>query len=115
MTDAPAFTPKERALIRSEFMVRLSSARSIHNGILVKRWATGAKKGQPKLPAAVEGLIARGLLRLDDDGAHWLKATFTPAGFEALRRLAADKRALPPEDYGHLLDELAAMEPAETP
>ncbi|MCW2242569.1 hypothetical protein M2351_007225 [Azospirillum canadense] len=29
-------------------------------------------------------MIERGLLSLVDDGAHWLKATFTPAGIEAL-------------------------------
>ncbi len=43
------FTPRERDLIRREFMLRLSSARSVHEGIL---WVTGEKKGEPKLPVA---------------------------------------------------------------
>src|SRR3712207_3783710 len=43
MTDALDFSPKERDLIRREFLWRLSSARSIHEGILLKRWATGAR------------------------------------------------------------------------
>jgi hypothetical protein len=109
MIDTPEFLPKERDLIRREFMVRFSSARSIHDGILVKRWATGPNKGQPKPAAAVQSMIDRGLLSLVDDGAHWLKATFTPAGIQALRRMAADKRALPPDQYQHLLDELAKL------
>ncbi len=109
MTDTPEFLPKERDLIRREFMLRLSSARSIHDGILVKCWATGPHKGQPKPAAAVQSMIERGLLSLVDDGAHWLKATFTPAGIEALRRMAADLRALPPSQYQQLLDELAGL------
>lgn len=38
-------TPKERALIRNEFMTRLSSTRLLHDGILVKRGATGPNTG----------------------------------------------------------------------
>lgn len=54
-------------------------------------------------------MIERGLLSLVDDGAHWLKAAFTPAGIEALRHMAVDKRALPPSQYQQLLDELAGL------
>lgn len=99
-------TPKERALIRNEFMTRFSSSPSLGDGILVKRWATGPNKGKPKPNPTLQGLIDRGLLTLDDDGRHWLKARFTAAGLAALREMARDKRALPPEDYRHLLDEL---------
>lgn len=109
MTDLPNFLPKERDLIRREFMVRFSSARSLHDGILVKRWATGPNKGQPMPAPAVQSMIERGLSSLGDDAAHWLKATFRPAGSQALRRMAADKRALPPDQYQHLLDELAML------
>ncbi len=109
MTDDLEFTPKERDLIRREFMLRLSSARSLHEGILVKRWATGPNKGQPKPPAAVQSMLERGLVALDDNGSHWLKATFTAKGIMALRRMAADQRALPPGQYQQLRDELANL------
>ena len=109
MIDTPEFLPKERDLIRREVMVRFSSARSLHDGILVKCWATGPNKVQPKPASAVQSMIDRGLLSLVDDGAHWLKATFTPAGIAALRRMAEDKRALPPDQYQHLLGELAKL------
>ncbi len=59
--------------------------------------------------AAVQSIIGRGLLSLVDNDAHGLKATFTPAGIEALRRMAADGRAQPPSQFQQLLDELASL------
>lgn len=103
---------QERDAIRREFMLRFSSARSVHDGFLVKRWATGERKGQPKIAAALQGMIDRGYLRVEDDGGLWLKATFTPAGFEQLRLMAQDPRALPRAQFGQLLDELAALDMA---
>ena len=110
MTQITEFTPQERDAIRREFMIRLSEARSVHEGFLVKRWATGPRKGEPKPSAAVQGLLDKGFLEMRDDGSHWLKATFTAEGFVALKRLAADTRALPPKDFQPLLDELAALD-----
>jgi hypothetical protein len=46
---ALAFTPKDRELIRMEFMDRFGSAVSIHEGFWIKRWSTGPRKGQPKI------------------------------------------------------------------
>lgn len=109
MTRNTDFTPQERDAIRREFMIRLSEARSVHEGFLVKRWATGPRKGEPKPSAAVQSLLDRGFLEMRDDGSHWLKATFTSQGFAALKRLAADAPALPPRDFQPLLDELAAL------
>src|SRR5688572_29968789 len=63
MTDAVNLLPKERELIRREFLWRLSSARSLHDGILLKRWATDARKGAPKVPPAVQSLLDRALHR----------------------------------------------------
>lgn len=105
-SNEPTLSRKERALIRTEFMVRFSSAPRLADGVLVKRWATGAKKGQPKPSATIQGMIERGLMELPDEGGHWLKARFTPAGLNALRRMAADPRALPPNEYQHVLHEL---------
>ncbi|WP_207461252.1 hypothetical protein [Azospirillum sp. SYSU D00513] len=103
------FTPKERDLIRMEFMPRWNSARSIHDGIVVKRWVTGPNKSKPKPSATVPSMLDRGLLSMTDDGRHWLQANFTDAGFAALKRMAADKRALPPDLYQHLIDEITAQ------
>jgi hypothetical protein len=109
MTDAVNLLPKERELIRREFMWRLSSARSLHDGILLKRRATDARKGEPKVPPAVQSLLDRGLVVLGDLDHHGPTARFTDRGFAALKRLARDPRALPARDYRHLLDEIAAL------
>lgn len=101
-------TPRERALIRNEFMVRFGQAPRLENGILVKRWATGPNKGQPKPGAVIQGMLDRGLLELRDDGGHWLRARFTEAGLAALRHMAEDARALPPGEYQHVLVELGS-------
>ncbi|MFD1624858.1 hypothetical protein [Azospirillum griseum] len=102
-------TPRERALIRNEFMVRFGQAPSLASGILVKRWATGPNKGQPKPGTVIQGMLDRGLMELRDDGGHWLRARFTEAGFAALRLMAKDARVLPPGDYQHLIDELRTV------
>ncbi|WP_377810281.1 hypothetical protein ABNQ38_31715 [Azospirillum sp. A29] len=99
-------TPRERALIRNEFMVRFGQAPRLESGILVKRWATGRNKGQPKPGTVIQGMLDRGLLELRDDGGHWLRARFTEAGLAALRHMAEDAGALPPAEYQHVLDEL---------
>lgn len=116
MTDHAALPPKERDLIRREFMRRLTSARSIHDGIMLKRWSTGPRKGEPKLPAAVQSLLDRGLVELADLDRHWPTARFTAAGYDALRRLAADRRALNAQDHAQMIEELAAPDnPAAKP
>ena len=97
-------------MIRTEFMVRFSSAPRLADGILVRRWATGPNKGNPKPSATIQGMIDRGLMELPDDGGHWLRARFTAAGLSALRRMASDPRALPRKEYQHLLDELGMGE-----
>ena len=85
MTDAVNLLPKEREPIRREFMWRLSSARSLHAGILLKRWATGARKGELKVPPAVQSLLDCGLVVLADLDQHWPTAHFTDRGCAALR------------------------------
>lgn len=100
-------TPAERGAIRHEFMVRFGQAPSLRAGFLVKRRATGPERGAPRPSGAVRSMVERGILSLEDDGQHWLRARFTAKGYEALRRLARDRRLLPPDEYGHLLDELS--------
>lgn len=109
MTDDTDFTGAERDLIRREFTRRLSSARSIHDGFLLRRWATGPNKGQPKVPAAVQSMLDRGLVSLDDLDKPWPVARFTSRGFASLKTMAADKRAFSLETHAQLLNEVAAM------
>ena len=113
MTDALDFIATERDLIRREFMLRFSAARSIHDGILLRRWSTGERKGQPKVPAAVQSMLDRGLVSLADLDKPWPTATFTTRGFAALKRMAADRRAFNLKDHEQLLNEVAAMTGAD--
>ena len=110
MTSTAEFTTKERELIRREFMERFGGHRTLAEGLLIRRWATGPNKGRPKFPAAVQTMLDRDLLSFADDGKLWPVVHFTDAGWRALRGLAADKRALAPEAFAHLIDELAASD-----
>jgi hypothetical protein len=109
-SDAPAFTPKDRDLLRMEFMDRFGSAVSIHDGFWVKRWSTGPRKGQPKISPTLASLMDRDLLRLVEAESGMPRACFTEAGLRALIALADDRRAFqPPERYAHLLAEITAL------
>ena len=86
-------------------MSRINDAPSVHEGFHVKRWATGANKGKPKLTAAVQAMLDRGLIVLNDEG-HWPRARFTDKGLQALKIMAADRRALDPDRHRLLIEEL---------
>lgn len=103
------FTAKERDLIRREFQERFGNHRLLANGIQVRRWVTGPNKGQAKFPLPVQTMLDRGLASFADDGKMWPTVHFTTAGWRALRRMADGARALPPDEYRHLLDELATV------
>jgi hypothetical protein len=103
------FTPTERALIRSEFMDRYGEALSLHDGIWLRRWVAGANAGKPKLKSAVQSLLDHGLVQIVDPGRGIAKARFTLAGIEALRAMAANRQQLPPDQYGHLIEELQQL------
>jgi hypothetical protein len=109
-SDAPAFTPKDRDLLRMAFMDRFGSAVSIHDGFWIKRWSTGPRKGQPKISPILAALIDRDLLRIVEAEAGMPRACFTDAGLRALIALADNRRAFqPPQRYAHLLAEIAAL------
>lgn len=114
LTDTADFTAKERDLIRREFQERFGSYRLLADGIPVRRWVTGPNKGRAKFPLPVQTMLDRGLANFADDGKIWPTVHFTPAGWRALRRMADDGRALPPDDYRHLLEELTTVsDPSE--
>ncbi len=95
----------EKELVRCEFISNFGEPQSVTNGFLIKRWATGPKKGQPKLKTAMRGMLDRGLVTLVDEG-YWPRAMLTEKGFKALKRLAAEPRGLDPDRHRFLIDEL---------
>jgi hypothetical protein len=113
MTQKPPtpFDAAERALLRLEFFPRFGQAPSLADGIWLRTWRTGAKAGQPKIPAAAASMLAGGLLELRPAaGPGGTRAYFTEAGYAALRLLAQDRRALDPKQYAHVRHELG-LEP----
>jgi hypothetical protein len=113
MTQEPPspFDAAERALLRHEFFPRFGQAPSLADGIWLRIWRSGAKVGQPKIPAAAASMLARGLLELRPaPGPGGTRAYFTEAGYAALRLLAQDRRALDPKQYAHVRQELG-LEP----
>src|SRR5512143_1446273 len=103
MTDA--FTAAERDLIRREFGAGWGEPRPLAAGIWLRRWASGPRKGAPKLPKAVQTMLDCSLVTIDDAG-HWPVARFTAAGLAALRAMAADARQFDSARFGLLLEEL---------
>jgi hypothetical protein len=100
------FTAAERDLIRLEFMTRHGGFRSLSDGIFLYRWASGPHKGRPKLRKTIQSMLNRGLVEIVDPENAFPYARFTAAGIEALRAMARDRQSLPPDKYGHLIEEL---------
>ena len=100
------FIAKERDLIRREFIVRWGGARSLHEGFFLRRWGSGPQKGTPKVGAIIQSMLGRGLVEIVDPKPGLPFARFTPAGIAALRAMAQHRGMLPPDQYGHLIEEL---------
>jgi hypothetical protein len=98
-------SPAEKDVIRWAFMSRFIDAASVYKGFLVRRWATGPNKGKPKLRVAAQRMLGRGLLNIEDDG-HWPRVTFTDRGLLALKLMVKNWRALDPDRYSLLIQEL---------
>ena len=119
---ADAFTAAERELIRREFGLHFGSYPSIADGIFLRTWRSGPHTGQPKLPPAVQSMMARGLVEVRQERLMY-RAFFTEAGLVALRQLAGDRRYLDPVRYAHVRQELglpvesgiAALRPGGVP
>lgn len=102
---AEAFTAPERALIRHAFGQHFSSYPSVAEGIFLRTWRSGPQAGEPKLPPAIQTMIARGLVEVRMDRRR-ATAFFTEAGLAALRELAMNRRYLDPIRYAHVRREL---------
>ena len=103
---AAPFTASERDLIRREFFRRFGQEPQLAGGIFLRVWRSGPQEGQPKIPAAIQSMAARGFVEIRQVHKMAARAFFTEAGLTALRTLALDRRALNPEQYGHLRHEL---------
>ena len=99
------FTPKERDLLRREFCRHFGQDPTIADGIFLRTWRGGERKGEPKIPPAIQSMLDRGLVRIAS-GRMGPRAFFTEAGLQELRELLRDRRAIDPERFGHLRREL---------
>src|SRR5690348_8328038 len=103
---ASCFTTSERELIRREMGQRFGSFPCLADGIWLRTWRTGERKGQPKIPPALRTMMDRGLveIRQAPRGFH---AFFTEVGITELRLLLRDRRAMDLIRFAHLRLELA--------
>ena len=99
------FTAAEREYIRSELDMFFSTLPSVAEGFQIKTWRGGPNAGKPKIPQAAQGLLDRGIMRLDLTGRLPL-LFFTDAGLEALRTMMADGRLADPKKFAHIRQEL---------
>ncbi|MBV8520841.1 MAG: hypothetical protein JOY71_01700 [Acetobacteraceae bacterium] len=102
---ASPFTAAERDLLRRELCRHFGQDPLIADGLFLRTWRGGERRGQPKIPPAVQTMLDRGLLelRLTPRGP---RAFFTRAGLAALRQLVLDRRAMDPTRFAHLRVEL---------
>jgi hypothetical protein len=99
------FTTGERDYIRRELDIFFSTLPSVAEGFQLKTWRGGPDAGKPKLSPIANGLIARGLMRLDVSG-HLPRLFFTEAGLTALRAMMMDHRLADPKKFAHVRQEL---------
>ena len=99
------FSAGERDFIRRALDRFFSTLPTVAEGVMLKTWRGGPNAGQPKVPPAAQGLLARGLLRLDTSG-RLPTLFFTEEGIEALRAMMRDGRLADPERFAHVRHEL---------
>ncbi len=82
-----------------------STLPSAADGFQLKTWRGGPKAGEPKVPPVAQGLIERGLMRLDAT-LRLPRVFFTEAGLAALRAMMAQPRLANPAKFAHIRQEL---------
>jgi hypothetical protein len=58
------FTAPERDLLRHELCRHFGEDPSIADGLFLRTWRGGERRGQPKIPPAVQTMLERGLLEV---------------------------------------------------
>lgn len=109
---ASSFTTPERELIRREMGQRFGSFPCLAEGIWLRTWRTGERKGELKIPHAIQTMMDRGLVEIRE-APRGFHAFFTETGLAELRLLLRDRRAIDPIRFGHLRRELAVDSPEE--
>lgn len=104
------FTAAERSFIRQELAAAAGRRPSLSAGIRLNLWTSGPRRGEPKIPPVLAGLLERGLMDLPAEELG-RRAFFTQTGLAALRTLYEDGRYLDPDRFGHLRAELGIPEP----
>ena len=99
------FAAAERDYIRSELDLFFSTLPSVAEGFQLRTWRGGPQTGKPKIPQAAQGLLDRGVMRLDLTGRLPM-LFFTDAGLDALRTMMADARLADPKKFAHIRQEL---------
>jgi hypothetical protein len=99
------FSTKERDYIRRELDMFFSTLPTVAEGFMLRTWRGGPQAGQPKVPPVAQGLLDRGLMRLDTT-QHMPRLFFTEAGLGALRAMMADRRFADPKKFAHVRQEL---------
>jgi hypothetical protein len=108
-----ALSAAERDMVRREFGIIFGKPWPLADGIPLKVWGSGPKKGEAKLAQPIQSMVDRGLLEVRDGPFKAPSAYFTERGIEAVRRLLTAKRPqLDPERHGHLWAELGLTAPA---
>ncbi len=108
--DTAGFTPGEREFIRRSLDMFFSTYPRVADGVQLKNWRGGPLAGQPKVPPTAQGLIARGLMRLDVS-QRLPHLFFTDAGLAELRAMMKDRRLADPAKFAHVRQELG-IDPA---
>jgi hypothetical protein len=110
-SDATAgFMPRERDYIRRELDMFFSTYPRVADGFQLKTWRGGPRAGQAKLPPTAQGLVDRGLMRLDTSD-RLPRLFFTDAGMAELRAMVMDRRLVDPAKFAHVRQELG-LDPA---
>jgi 2-hydroxychromene-2-carboxylate isomerase len=99
------FTTGERDYIRRELDRFFTTLPSVAEGFQLKTWRGGPEAGKPKIAPAAQGLIERGLMRLNTAG-RLPRLFFTEAGLAALRMMMTDRRLADPIKFAHIRQEL---------
>ena len=107
---ASAFSPKEREYIRRELDMFFSTFPTVAEGFQLKNWRGGPDAGKPKIPGVAQGLIDRGLMRLDA-GQRLPRVFFTTKGLTELKAMMADGRLADPVKFAHIRAELGIDPP----
>ncbi|MBB2200978.1 hypothetical protein [Gluconacetobacter tumulisoli] len=97
-------TRAEERFIRWAFGTYSGHNPSLSDGIILPIWKSGPRTGQPRIPASIRDLVARGLLRVvAEEGPP--RAYFTHTGMTAVRRMFIKPR-FDAGRYIHLLREV---------